>query len=132
MCPPKVLQVHNRLGLNASSFHAKFAGTFTAGQCMCYGEDFTHWFSNFHSCYMKRDESCLVANSPSEPKFSDFIRCRKMVEIHGYNEHVSVTQSQLLVYPNQLCYRRSHSEGILCNLHASQLPRRLFTEPTSV
>jgi len=32
--------------------------------------------------------------------------------------------------PNQLCYRRSYSEGILCNLHASQLPGRLFTEPT--
>jgi len=51
----------------------------------------THWFSNFHSYYMKRDESCLVANSPSEPKFSESIRCQTMVEIHGYNKHVSVT-----------------------------------------
>ena len=40
---------------------------------------------------MKRDESSLVANSPSEPKFSESIRCQKMVEIHGYNEHISVT-----------------------------------------
>jgi len=40
---------------------------------------------------MKRDESCLVANSPSEPKFIESIRCQKMVEIHGYNKHVTVT-----------------------------------------
>lgn len=91
MCPPKVLQVQNRLGLDASSFRAKFAGNVTAGQYMCCREDFTHWFSNFHSYYMKRDESCLVANSPSESKFSESIRCQKMVEIHGYNEHISVT-----------------------------------------
>jgi len=67
------------------------AGTVTAGQCMCCREDFTHCFSNFHSYYMKRDESCLVTNSPSEPKFSKFICCQKMVEIHGCNEHVGVT-----------------------------------------
>jgi len=73
------------------SFKYKFAGTVTAGQCMCCRENFTHWFSNFHSYYMKRDESCLVANSPSESKFSESICCQKMVEMHGYNEHVSVT-----------------------------------------
>jgi len=91
MWPPKVLRVQNTLGLNASSFCAKFAGVVTAGQCMCYREDFTHWFSNFHSCYMKRNESCLVVNSPFEPKFSESICCQNMVEIHGYNEHISVT-----------------------------------------
>ena len=67
MCPPNVLQVQNRLGLDASSFRAKFARNVTAGQYMCCREDFTHWFSNFHSyyiIYMKRDESCLVVNSP--------------------------------------------------------------------
>ena len=62
-----------------------------AGQYTCCREDFTHWFSNFHSYYMRRDESCLVANSTSEPKFSESNRCQKMVEIHGYNEHISVT-----------------------------------------
>jgi len=91
VCPPKVLQVQNTLGLNASSFHAKFAGIVTADQCMCCRENFTYCFSNFHSYYMKWDESCLVANSPSEPKFSKLIRCQKMVEIHGCNEHVTVT-----------------------------------------
>ena len=40
---------------------------------------------------MKRDESCLVVNSPSEPKFSESIRCQKMVEIRGYNKHFSVS-----------------------------------------
>jgi len=40
---------------------------------------------------MNRDESCLVANSPSETKFSESICCQNMVEIHGYNEHISVT-----------------------------------------
>ena len=50
-----------------------------------------HWFSNFHSYYVKRDESFLFANSHSEPKFSESIRCQKMVEIHGYNKHASVT-----------------------------------------
>ena len=35
VCPPKVLQVQNRLGLNAINFRAKFAGTVIAGQCMC-------------------------------------------------------------------------------------------------
>ena len=91
MCPPKVLRVQNRLGLNASSSRAKFAGTVTAGQCMCCREDCTHWFSNFHSYYMNRNESFLVANSPFEPKFSMLIRCQKMVEIHGCNKHISVT-----------------------------------------
>ena len=52
----------------------------TASDCCCCRRrispvtlnfDFTLWFSNFHSCYMKRDESCLVANSLSEPKFSE-------------------------------------------------------------
>ena len=66
MCPSKVLQVQNRLALNASSFRAKFAATVTAGHCMCCREDFTHWFS-------------------------ESIRCQKMVEIHGYNKHASVT-----------------------------------------
>jgi len=41
---------------------------------------------------MKRDESCLVTNSPSEQKFSESICCQKMVEIHGYNKHFSVTE----------------------------------------
>jgi len=58
---------------------------------MCCRQDFTHWFSNFHSYYMKRDESCLVTNSPSELKFSESICCQKMVEIHGYIKHFSVT-----------------------------------------
>jgi len=58
---------------------------------MCYREDLTHWFSNFHSYYMKRDDLCLVTNSPSEPKFSEYIHCKKMVEIHGYNKHFSVS-----------------------------------------
>jgi len=43
------------------------------------------------------------------------------------------SQWQLLTFPsspNQICYRRSYSESILCNLHASQLPGRLFTEPS--
>ena len=62
VCPPKVLQVQNRLGVDTSSFRAKFADNVTADQCMCYREDFTHWISNFHSHYMKRDESCLFAN----------------------------------------------------------------------
>jgi len=35
MCPPKVLQVQNRLGFDASSVRAKFVGNVTAGQCMC-------------------------------------------------------------------------------------------------
>jgi len=52
MCHPKVLQVQNRLGVDASSFRAKFAGNVTAGQCMCCRQEFTHWFSNFHSYYM--------------------------------------------------------------------------------
>ena len=35
MCPTKVLQVQSRLGLDASSFRAKFADNVTAGQYMC-------------------------------------------------------------------------------------------------
>ncbi len=46
MCPPKVLQLQDWLGLDASSFRAKFAGNVTAGQCMCCREDFTQLFSN--------------------------------------------------------------------------------------
>src|SRR5688572_11471667 len=91
MCPPEVFQVQNRLGLDASSFCAKFASNVTAGQCMCCREDFTQLLSNFCSYYMKRDESCLVSNSPSEPKFSESMRHQEMVEIHGYNEYISVT-----------------------------------------
>ena len=42
---------------------------------------------------------------------------------------ITESQWQLLTYPNKLCYRRSYSEGIPENLHASQLSGRLFSEP---
>jgi len=50
--------------------------------------------------------------------------CRALIA-DKLSEHIYI-----YIYPKQLCYRRSYSEGILCNLHASQLPGRLFTEST--
>ena len=118
MCPPKVLQVQNRQGLDASSFRAKFSGNVTAGQCMCCREYFTHWFSNFRSYYMRRDESCLVANSSSEPKFSEFMHCQKMVEILA-TTITSVSLEKMIIRAMQLCLAALTACGIIRILASS-------------
>ena len=66
---------------------------------------------------------CEVAGTSTEPwRWNDISFTFKLVPSQKVNYNY-------WPFPNQLCYRRSYSEGILCNLHAS-LPGRLFTEPT--
>ena len=98
MCPPKVLQVQNKLGLDASSFRTKFAGNVTAGQYMCCREDYTHWFSNFHSHYMKRDESYLVANCRDEIHLDKHNLIRDSQ--HGFRKGYSCTTNLLTFLEN--------------------------------
>ena len=85
MCPPKVLLVQNRLGLDANSFRAKFAGNVTAGQYMfgtkaasikaepvLYLKDFGRAHTDVQDCVQNGEKFLVQVLNLATLKFIDY------------------------------------------------------------